>query len=53
MVICRPWITVRGKRIYAHQRGLKAFCFEVDQEKPKKADPEKPSSPDDNEPNVH
>lgn len=34
MRICRPWITVRGKRIYAHQHGLKAFCFDVEQEKP-------------------
>ncbi len=36
MLICRPWITVRGKRIYAHERGLKAFCFHVKEEKPKK-----------------
>lgn len=36
MRICRPWITVRGKRIYAHQHGLKAFCFDVDEEKPAK-----------------
>lgn len=24
-VIWRPWITVKGKRIYAHQRGIRAF----------------------------
>lgn len=53
MIICRPWITVHGKRIYAFERGLKAFCFEVNQEKPKKADPERPSSPDDTEPTVN
>jgi hypothetical protein len=27
--ICRPYITVRGKRIYAASKGLKAFCFLV------------------------
>lgn len=32
--ICRPYITTRsGKRIYAHQYGLTAFCFYVDREK--------------------
>ena len=32
--ICRPFITTRGgKRIYAHQYGLQAFCFDVDAEK--------------------
>jgi len=35
--ICRPFITLRnGKVIYAFQKGLKAFCFEVDEVKPKK-----------------
>lgn len=30
VVICRPYITLRnGKRLYAAQKGLKAFCFEV------------------------
>lgn len=28
-VICRPYITVKGKRIYAWQKGKKAFCFPV------------------------
>ena len=29
-VICRPYITTRnGRRIYAWQKGLKAFCFKV------------------------
>ncbi len=28
--ICRPYITVRGRRIYAYQHGKKAFCFLVD-----------------------
>lgn len=27
-MICRPWITLRnGKRLYAWEKGLKAFCF--------------------------
>lgn len=29
-LICRPWITVRGKRIYAKSVGKKAFCFYVE-----------------------
>jgi hypothetical protein len=34
MLICRPFITLRnGKIIYAHQKGLDAFCFEVSDEK--------------------
>lgn len=29
-LICRAWITLKnGKRLYAHQKGLKAFCFWV------------------------
>jgi len=36
MLICRAWITRKGKRIYAHQCGLKAFCFEVDENQQKK-----------------
>lgn len=29
-IICRPYITTKhGKRIYAWERGMKAFCFEV------------------------
>lgn len=27
--ICRPYITVRGRRIFAAWYGLKAFCFLV------------------------
>ncbi|MEM8833793.1 MAG: hypothetical protein AAGB32_04555 [Pseudomonadota bacterium] len=34
MLICRPYITVKGKRIYAKWYGKKAFCFHVDDEKP-------------------
>lgn len=26
--ICRPWITVKGRRVYP--RGSKVFCFWVD-----------------------
>jgi hypothetical protein len=29
MKICRPWITVKGVKIYAKDRGLQAFCWEV------------------------
>jgi hypothetical protein len=32
MMICRPWITVKGERIFAKDRGLKAFCWEVTEE---------------------
>ncbi len=32
--ICRPWITIKGHRIYARDRGLQAFCFEVEVERP-------------------
>lgn len=27
--ICRPFITVNGRRIYASERGKRAFCFLV------------------------
>jgi hypothetical protein len=33
VMICRPYITVKGKRIYASQYGKAAFCFLVDAEK--------------------
>ncbi len=26
--ICRAWITVKGKRIYARDKGLRAFCWD-------------------------
>lgn len=26
-MICRPWITVHGERIFARSYGKKAFCF--------------------------
>jgi hypothetical protein len=29
MKICRPWITVNGVIIYAKDRGLKAFCWDL------------------------
>lgn len=36
MKICRPYITLRnGQRLYAYQKGLKAFCFEVTSEQQK------------------
>lgn len=34
MLICTPFITLRnGKRLFAHEKGLEAFCFEVTPEK--------------------
>lgn len=30
-VIWRPWITVKGKRIYARERGIRAFPILVDE----------------------
>jgi hypothetical protein len=39
-VICRPWITLRnGKRLYAWQKGLRAFCFPVEDEADEKETP--------------
>lgn len=36
MLICTPYITLRnGKRLFAHEKGLEAFCFEVTPEKHK------------------
>jgi len=36
MKICRPYITLKnGKRLYAHEKGKKAFCFEVTPEQHK------------------
>lgn len=32
MKICRPFITKNGVRIYAKDRGMKAFCWEVTEE---------------------
>lgn len=46
-MICRPFITLRnGKVLYAREKGLKAFCFTVDEERPKKetADGIKPTA---------
>ncbi len=37
VTICRPFITLRnGRRLYAHEVGKTAFCFEVDEVKPAK-----------------
>lgn len=33
VVIYRPYITVNGKRIYAWQKGLKAFRIEIPRDK--------------------
>lgn len=31
-MICRPFITLRnGRRLFAHEVGKTAFCFEVDE----------------------
>ncbi|WP_330706087.1 hypothetical protein [Paenibacillus polymyxa] len=36
MLVCTPFITLRnGKRLYAHEKGLEAFCFDVSEEKHK------------------
>lgn len=33
-MICRPFITLRnGRRLFAHEVGKTAFCFEVDEVK--------------------
>ena len=41
VTVCRPWVTTKsGKRIFASQYGKKAFCFLVEEEKPK-VDPKK------------
>jgi len=26
-MICRPWVTINGERIYAKDYGKRAFCF--------------------------
>lgn len=37
MMICTPYITLRnGKRLFAHEKGLEAFCFEVTPEQHEK-----------------
>lgn len=37
MLICTPYITLRnGKRLFAHEKGLEAFCFEVTPEQQQK-----------------
>jgi len=37
MLVCTPYITLRnGKRMYAHEKGIEAFCFEVTEEEHKK-----------------
>jgi hypothetical protein len=34
--ICRPFITLRnGRVLWAWEKGLKAFCFTVEEERPK------------------
>lgn len=36
-MICRPFITLRnGRRLFAHEVGKEAFCFEVDEVRPSK-----------------
>ncbi|MDH6351951.1 hypothetical protein M2298_003935 [Brevibacillus sp. 1238] len=42
MLICTPYITLRnGHRLYAHEKGLEAFCFEVTPEQQKKYEEKK------------
>jgi hypothetical protein len=33
VVIYRPWITVKGRRVYAWQRGMKAFRLVIPRDK--------------------
>jgi hypothetical protein len=33
VLICRPFITIKGKRIFASTFGKQAFCFYVDADK--------------------
>lgn len=36
VTICTPYITLRnGKRLFAHEKGKEAFCFEVTPEQHK------------------
>lgn len=42
MLVCTPYITLRnGHRLYAHEKGLEAFCFEVSPEQQKKYEEKK------------
>lgn len=36
-LICRPFITVKGRKIFAAAYGKEAFCFLVDAEKGEEA----------------
>ncbi|BCG27933.1 hypothetical protein TUM18999_61240 [Pseudomonas tohonis] len=37
-MICRPFITLKnGRRLFAHEVGKTAFCFEVEEVKPAKS----------------
>lgn len=36
VLICTPYITVKGKRIFAAAHGKQAFCFYVDADKVRK-----------------
>lgn len=37
MLVCTPYITLRnGRKLFAHEVGKEAFCFEVTEEQHKK-----------------
>jgi hypothetical protein len=37
MLICTPFITLKnGKKLFAHEKGKEAFCFEVTEEEHQK-----------------
>ncbi|KFN12227.1 MAG: hypothetical protein E7L01_02175 [Paenibacillus macerans] len=37
MLVCTPYITLKnGQKLYAHEKGLEVFCFEVSEEQHKK-----------------
>lgn len=37
MLVCTPFITLRnGRKLFAYEKGLEAFCFEVTEEQHKK-----------------
>lgn len=52
MLICTPFITLRnGRKLYAHEKGLEAFCFEVTEEQQEKYLKKKNASPETKETN--
>jgi hypothetical protein len=45
MLVCTPFITLRnGRKLFAYEKGLEAFCFEVTEEQHKKYTEKKQNS---------